>query len=248
MNGPQIKAVLERAYRNYYYYKYVPGYGGYSYYTVGMLVPDAGSEIVYYDGYPDLPNGNNVVSLQIQGVPVNFNDTETYYNVSTLNYLAAGNCNFNDSGRSLWPPDQITADTQHYVRDAVIEYIQDEGTINPAIDGRLQFTAIPPTTTTTTIEPECALTIEKGLLPLRAGLFARLRRIVIKGTISEWDKTSQVTIEDINVIIQRVKNQETIIAWIIIPGKLIANFEPGTKEARVRTAGKEDCIGEIVIE
>ena len=60
MNGPQLKAVLERAYRNYYYYKYVPGYGGYSYYTVGMLVPDAESEIVYYDSYPDLPDGNNV--------------------------------------------------------------------------------------------------------------------------------------------------------------------------------------------
>ena len=25
MNGPQLKAVLERGYRNYYYYKYVPG-------------------------------------------------------------------------------------------------------------------------------------------------------------------------------------------------------------------------------
>ena len=25
MNGPQLKAVLERAYRNYYYYKYVSG-------------------------------------------------------------------------------------------------------------------------------------------------------------------------------------------------------------------------------
>jgi len=32
MNGPQIKAVLERGYRNYYYYyKYVSGFGGYSY-------------------------------------------------------------------------------------------------------------------------------------------------------------------------------------------------------------------------
>jgi 2',3'-cyclic-nucleotide 2'-phosphodiesterase (5'-nucleotidase family) len=37
MNGPQLKAVLERAYRNYYYYKYVPGYGGYSYYTTCMI-------------------------------------------------------------------------------------------------------------------------------------------------------------------------------------------------------------------
>ncbi len=37
MNGPQLKTVLERAYRNFYYYKYVPGYGGYSYYTTCML-------------------------------------------------------------------------------------------------------------------------------------------------------------------------------------------------------------------
>jgi 2',3'-cyclic-nucleotide 2'-phosphodiesterase (5'-nucleotidase family) len=248
MNGPQLKAVLERAYRNYYYYKYIPGYGGYSYYTVGMLAPDAESQIVYYDGYPDLPNGNNVVSLQIQGVPVNFNDPDTYYPVSTVNYLAAGNCNFNDSGTSLWPLDQITADTQYYVRDAVIEYIQDRGTINPAIDGRLQFTAIPPTTTTTTVKIECSLTVENSLLPLRAGLFARLRRIVIRGTNSEWDKTSQVTIDNINTIIPRLKDQETIVAWIIIPGKLIAKFEPGTKEVRVQTPGKEDCTGEMVIE
>ncbi len=144
MNGPQLKAVLERAYRNYYYYKYVPGYGGYSYYTTGMLVPDAGSEIVYYDGYPDLPNGNNVVSLQIHGRPVNFNDAATYYHVSTLNYLAAGNCNFNNGGTTIWPLDQITDNTQYYVRDAVIDYIKGNGTINPTIDGRLQFTAIPP--------------------------------------------------------------------------------------------------------
>ena len=41
MNGPQLKAVLERAYRNYYYYKYVPGYGGYSYYTTCMLDIDS---------------------------------------------------------------------------------------------------------------------------------------------------------------------------------------------------------------
>ena len=44
MNGPQLKAVLERAYRNYYYYKYVPGYGGYSYYTTCMLDINAGGQ------------------------------------------------------------------------------------------------------------------------------------------------------------------------------------------------------------
>jgi 2',3'-cyclic-nucleotide 2'-phosphodiesterase (5'-nucleotidase family) len=46
MNGPQLKAVLERAYRNYYYYKYVAGYGGYSYYTTCMLDTDALGRIV----------------------------------------------------------------------------------------------------------------------------------------------------------------------------------------------------------
>ena len=35
--------------------------------------------------------------------------------------------------------------------------------------------------TTTTIETECTLTVEKSFLPLQAGLFARLRRIMIKG-------------------------------------------------------------------
>jgi hypothetical protein len=85
-------------------------------------------------------------------------------------------------------------------------------------------------------------------LPLRAGLFARLRRIVIKGENSEWDKTSWVTIDHVNTLFQQVRNDEAIIAWIIIPGKLIAEFKPGSKVVRVQTHGKEDCTGEIVIE
>jgi hypothetical protein len=109
-------------------------------------------------------------------------------------------------------------------------------------------TTIPNSTTTTTIETDCPLTVENSFLPLRAGLFARLRRIVIKAANAQWDGTSQVTIDDINTIIQRGKDQETIIAWIIIPGKLIANFEPGPKVVLVQTPGKDDCIGEIVIE
>jgi len=68
------------------------------------------------------------------------------------------------------------------------------------------------------------------------------------GTNSEWDRESQVTIDDIKTLIRRVKDQDTIIAWIIIPGKLIAKFEPGIKEVRVQTPGKEDCTGEIIIE
>ncbi|GAP09306.1 5'-nucleotidase/2',3'-cyclic phosphodiesterase [Bellilinea caldifistulae] len=140
MNGPQLKKVLERAYRNYYYYKYVPGYGGYSYYTTCMLDINAGGKITYFDTYPELPNGNNVAALEIDGKLVDFNDANTYYNVSTVNYLAAGSCNFNDGGVSLWPLDQIVADTQYYVRDAVIEYVQSKTEpINPQIEGRLNI-------------------------------------------------------------------------------------------------------------
>jgi hypothetical protein len=116
-------------------------------------------------------------------------------------------------------------------------------------------TSEPPSTTTTaasstttTTEAECTLIVDKGFLPLRAGLFAHLRRIVIKGTNSEWDKESEVTIDEIKVFIRRIKDQETIIAWIIIPGKLIAKFESGTKEVRVQTPGKGECTGGIVIE
>jgi 2',3'-cyclic-nucleotide 2'-phosphodiesterase/3'-nucleotidase len=141
MNGPQLKAVLERAYRNYYYYKYVSGQGGYSYYTTCMLDTNAGNEIKYNDLYPAPydPNKSYVVSLTVNGQEIDFDDANTYYRVSTVNYLAAGSCNFNDNGVTLWPLDQIVADTQFYVRDAVINYITDQGLISPEIEGRLQF-------------------------------------------------------------------------------------------------------------
>ncbi len=141
MNGPQLKAVLERAYRNYYYYKYVTGYGGYSYYTTCMLDINKLGQISYNDTYPALPDGNNVISMVFNGDKhVNFSDASTYYHVSTVNYLAAGSCNFNDNGVSLWPLNQIVSDTQYYVRDAVIHYMKAQGTVSPAIEGRLQFT------------------------------------------------------------------------------------------------------------
>ena len=86
------------------------------------------------------PDGDNVVSLTIDGVSVDFDDATTFYNVSTVNYLAAGSCNFNNAGETIWPLDQIVADTQFYVRDAVIDYVSAQtGPISPAIDGRLVF-------------------------------------------------------------------------------------------------------------
>ncbi len=70
---------------------------------------------------------------------MDFTDAITYYRVSTVNYLAAGSCNFNDGGVSLWPLNQIVNDTQFYVRDAVIDYIDYNGRVSPAIEGRLKF-------------------------------------------------------------------------------------------------------------
>ena len=141
MNGPQLKAVLERAYRNYYYYKYVSGYGGYSYYTTCMLDTNFGNQITYNDLYPAAydPAKQYVVSLKVNGQEVDFNDASTYYRVSTVNYLAAGSCNFNNNGVSLWPLNQIVNDTQYYVRDAVIDYVKFKGTVAPAVEGRLNF-------------------------------------------------------------------------------------------------------------
>jgi hypothetical protein len=179
MNGPQLKAVLERAYRNYYYYKYVSGYGGYSYYTTCMLDTNAGNQIVYKDTYPILPDGNNVLGLVIQGVPVDLNDASKYYRVSTVNYLAAGSCNFNDNGVSLWPLNQIVADTQYYVRDAVINYATAMGTIAPHVEGRLAFMTLPDTdapvitinspTATTYLHPD-SLTLDFSAVDAGVGL------------------------------------------------------------------------------
>ncbi len=140
MNGPQLKSVLERSYRNWYWYNKPPSYGGQSHYTTCFLTTDAGNQIIYYDGSPMPPNGHNVAALMIGGQPVDFDDAETYYTVLTVNYLAAGSCNYKDEGVTLWPLDQIVADTQFYVRDAVINYVQaQEECVSPAIEGRIVF-------------------------------------------------------------------------------------------------------------
>ena len=144
MNGPQIKAVLERGYRNYYYYKYVPDFGGYSYYTTCMLDTNKAGQITYDEkaggaAKPPLPDGNNVVSFSINGAKVDFANATKYYNVSTVNYLAAGSCNFNNGGVTIWPLKQIVHDTQYYVRDAVIDYITAQKIVSPAIEGRVTF-------------------------------------------------------------------------------------------------------------
>jgi 2',3'-cyclic-nucleotide 2'-phosphodiesterase (5'-nucleotidase family) len=139
MNGPQIKEVLERGYRNWWWYNQGSPYGGYSHYTTCMLTTDVDNVITYTGDLATEPDGNNVFSMVFDGIAVDFTDASTYYNVGTVNYLAAGSCNFNNAGETIWPLDQIVADTQFYVRDSVIDYITAMGTISPAIEGRLLF-------------------------------------------------------------------------------------------------------------
>lgn len=142
LNGPQLKTILERAYRNYWYYKYGgSSHGGYSYYTTCMLDVSAGGVITYDEDPLTYTVGSNyVVGFSINGNPVDFLDATTYYTISTVNYIAAGSCNFNNGGVTLWPLDQIVQDTQYYVRDVVIEYIPTlTQPIAPAIEGRLVF-------------------------------------------------------------------------------------------------------------
>ncbi len=168
MNGPQLKAVLERAYRNFYYYRYVPGYGGYSHYTTCMIDTNSVGRIMYRDTSPSLPSGDNVMALTITGKAVDFGDASTYYNVSTVNYLAAGSCNFNDGGKSLWPLDQIVHDTQLYVRDAVIDYITAQGTVSPKVEGRLLFADTDNPVVTIT-SPAATTYLHPAVVPLTYG-------------------------------------------------------------------------------
>lgn len=125
LNGPQLKTILDRAYRNYWYYKYSPNYGGYSHYTTCMLDISGSGIITYTNDDPNVytTTVEHVGGLSFGGTTVNFLDATTFYTVSTVNYIAAGSCNFNNGGVTIWPLNQIVADTQNYVRDVVIQYI-----------------------------------------------------------------------------------------------------------------------------
>ena len=57
-----------------------------SYYTTCLLTTDASNVITYSDpGAGTPPDGNNVVSMSVDGVSIDFTDTTTTYLVSTVN-------------------------------------------------------------------------------------------------------------------------------------------------------------------
>ena len=141
LNGPQLKTILERAYRNYWYYKYTSNAGGYSKYTTCMLDITAGGIITYtnHDPLVYTTTVDHVGGLSFGNVVVDFLDATKYYTVSTVNYIAAGSCNFNNGGVTLWPFNQIVHDTQYYVRDVVIDYIPTlTQPIAPAVENRIR--------------------------------------------------------------------------------------------------------------
>ncbi|NTU62261.1 MAG: bifunctional metallophosphatase/5'-nucleotidase, partial [Chloroflexi bacterium] len=141
LNGPQLKTILERAYRNYWYYKYTSHAGGYSKYTTCMLDITAGGIITYtnHDPLVYTTTVDHVGGLSFGNVVVDFLNATTYYTVSTVNYIAAGSCNFNNGGVTLWPFNQIVHDTQYYVRDVVIDYIPTlTQPIAPAVENRIR--------------------------------------------------------------------------------------------------------------
>jgi len=135
LNGPQIKTILEKSFNNWWHYAYnIPGV---SRYTTCFLLPSAGSKI-YFDVTKPVTDQMNVAAFLINGVPVDFSDADTYYDVATVNYVGAGSCNFRDeAGNSLWPISQLITATQIYVRDATIEKVKLDQTITPLPDGRI---------------------------------------------------------------------------------------------------------------
>ena len=87
----------------------------------------SGMEIVFN---PNLPTGQRVVSLTVNGEPL---DPEKTYRVATNDYLMEGN-----SGLMLLRriPENMVVRTGIRLADAVAEYIQDNSPFSVAIDGR----------------------------------------------------------------------------------------------------------------
>jgi hypothetical protein len=108
-------------------------------------------------------------------------------------------------------------------------------------------TTIQPTTTTTTVPDEiCSVVkVQSTILPLNAGLLPHVRRIVITGENSNWDRSTAVSIEDVKIVIPLWVQPTKIIALIVIPSTL-TGFTPGVKEVGVAT-GAELCTGIVDI-
>ena len=108
-----------------------------------------------------------------------------------------------------------------------------------------------PTTTTTAPTTECTVTVEPApaFLKLKSALLRPvIRRIAITGDGSNFDRSTAVSIEDIQIVIPlRAQNSEEMFALIVIPPRIFGLFEPGTKDVGVAT-GSELCTGTVEIQ
>ncbi len=92
----------------------------------------------------------------------------------------------------------------------------------------------------------CLIAAVDSLLPLRAGLLPKPRRIIITGEGSSWDRTSTISIEDIKFIVPLRVQPAQISALIVIPS-ILTGFEGGEKAVTV-TTGTQICVGSVTIE
>ena len=116
----------------------------------------------------------------------------------------------------------------------------------PCAETTSTTTSVQTTTTTIVPEEECSVSVISTILPLNAGLLPHVRRIVITGENSHWDRTTAVSIEDIPIVIPLRVQPTQINALIIIPSTLFGRFTPGEKAVGVAT-GATLCTGTVDI-
>jgi len=121
-------------------------------------------------------------------------------------------------------------------------------TTTPTTAPTYTTTIVPSFTTTTVPVSECIIeSVESTVLSLQSGILKpRFRRIVITGTNANWDRNSEITIDDISFVIRLRVEHDMITALILIPPRLLG-FQPGVKDVTIVT-GSEACIGTVEIE
>lgn len=159
---------------------------------------------------------------------------------SCAQYITVNSSTINIGETAVTATANITVEGTAPSSQCSIKVSDPEGVADPPLNCEATFTI--------TQKPiqECSIvSVQSTVLPLRAGLLPAPRRIIIKGSGSNWDRTSVVSIEDINIIIPLRVQPTQINALIVIPSTL-SGFEPGTKEIAV-TTGSEVCTGTVTI-
>ena len=116
----------------------------------------------------------------------------------------------------------------------------------PCAETASTTTSVQTTTTTIVPEEECSVSVISTILPLNAGLLPHVRRIVITGKNSNWDSTTAVSIDDIQILIPLRVQPTQINALIIVPSTIFGGFVPGEKAVGVAT-GDALCTGKVDI-